>query len=436
VTNTGRRPFTVLRTDFSLSSQADLFGVRGWDRRGDRVTVAPRRSSVLRLTFDVPAAAVRGSTVLYRPADRTRAGVIVLGGPAPAPAPAQHPAPRAVPRATATQTVNTYWATQGVGNPWGTAIDAAGNVWFAEPGCDLAPTCPPGARPGQIGEIKASNHAVVFYTLPNIPGNHPIFLTFDSSGNLWFTTPDNDRIGEFSPSSGTFVGQWPVTAGTGPWDLAFSGGTLWYTEHLASAIGSFNPSSHAHQDFQTPTPNSQPYGIAASGVQVWFTENNSSVDRIGVLNTKNNAISEYPIVQPTSGTPHLITVDPNGHPWWTEGWSNTIATLDPSAAKPGQCGTTTGTCAGIRRFRLPAATSCAASGTHTSGIAFQASPNRVWLDNSLTAQVGSFDPASGAFSLTTLGNCNAHPHDGLTLDPAGHVWFDEEFANAIGELIP
>jgi streptogramin lyase len=40
------------------------------------------------------------------------------------------------------------------------------------------------------------------------------------------------------------------------------------------------------------------------------------------------------------------------------------------------------------------------------------------------------------FSLSTLSNCGAHPHDGLALDPAGRIWFDEEFANAIGELSP
>jgi hypothetical protein len=38
--------------------------------------------------------------------------------------------------------------------------------------------------------------------------------------------------------------------------------------------------------------------------------------------------------------------------------------------------------------------------------------------------------------MTTLRNCRAHPHDGLTVSRAGHVWFDEEFGNAIGELIP
>src|SRR5207249_3815976 len=55
---------------------------------------------------------------------------------------------------------------------------------------------------------------------------------------------------------------------------------------------------------------------------------------------------------------------------------------------------------------------------------------------SLTAQVGSFNPSNSTFAMTSLSNCGAHPHDGLNLDGAGNVWFDEEFANAIGELIP
>jgi streptogramin lyase len=227
-----------------------------------------------------------------------------------------------------------------------------------------------------------------------------------------------------------------VTKGSGPWDLTFAGGQIWYTEHFVAAVGVFNPSTHAHRDYATPSVNSNPYGIAANGGLIWFTENNSNVDRVAVLNTNNkNAISEYPIVLPVSGTPHMISIAPNGHPWWTEGWSNSIATLDPAAGKPGQCGTTSGTCAGIKRYQLPPTTTCSTS-AHASGIGVQRPGGLVWLDNSLTAQVGSFNPSTGLFAMNTLSNCSAHPHDGLTLDTAHDVWFDEEFGSAIGELIP
>ena len=91
----------------------------------------------------------------------------------------------------------------------------------------------------------------------------------------------------------------------------------------------------------TPTNNTNPYGIAASGGQIWFTENNSSVARIAMLDTfDNDQISEYLIRQQPPGgaglTPHMIGVDANGHPWWTEGWVRAIGTRNPDMAMPGQ----------------------------------------------------------------------------------------------------
>lgn len=47
--------------------------------------------------------------------------------------------------------------------------------------------------------------------------------------------------------------------------------------------------------------------------------------------------------------------------------------------------------------------------------------------------MGFFSPRSDTFDLDTLSGCNAHPHDGLTLDFANDLWFDEEFGGAIGE---
>src|SRR5205807_728815 len=94
-----------------------------------------------------------------------------------------------------------------------------------------------------------------------------------------------------------------------------------------------------------------------------------------------------------------------------------------------------GNCNGIQRFLSPTTTNCSTA-THMSGIAIRGSSGLVWFDNSLTAQIGSFDPSNNTFAMSSLSNCGAHPHDGLNLDGAGNVWFDEEFANAIGELIP
>jgi len=427
VASVGARSISIARSDFKLSADGDIFGVRRSSAGPSQIKIAPGHSRRLRLTFAVPKGVVVAGALAYSPTD----------GSAPEVVPLNRSTARRDYAGSAASTqpaIKTFWITHGVGNPWGSEIDSDGNVWFAEPGCDFAPACAAGTPPGQIVKLDPTGGAFTYYTLPSIPGNQPIFVTFDESGNLWFTTPNNSMIGEFSPSTGEFVGQWPVTAGSGPWDLTFANGQLWYAEHFVSAVGRFDPTTHVHQDFVTPSPNSNPYGIAASGALVWFTENNSTVDRVAVLDTSHgNEISEYPIVQPRSGTPHLIVIGWNGHPWWTEGWSNTVATLDRAAATPGSCGSASGNCNGVQRFTVPGSGTCGGS-THTSGIAFDAATNRVWFDNSLTAQVGSFTPSTGTFDTTTLSDCNAHPHDGLSLDSAGNVWFGEEFANAIGEL--
>lgn len=325
----------------------------------------------------------------------------------------------------------------GVGHPWGLAFDAHGSLWFAEAGCELAPACSPGSPPGELGVFPNGSLIPQYFPLPNIPGNQPAFVTTDDAGEVWFTTPANDKIGEFDPSTATFVGQWPVSPGSGPWDIVFGSGAIWYTENLASAIGRFDKLTHTYTDFPTPSANSRPYGIALGGPGqsdlIWFTENNNSVARIGVLDTSDgNRISEYSVREspPPALTPHLITVDARGHVWWTEGWTRAIGELDPNLATPGTCGVQLGSCRGVtEHFLPPPPASCPQ--THVSGIAADGERERIWLDDSLSSEVGYFDTESSSFTLYDTRYCGDHPHDGLTLDRGGHPWWSDEFANII-----
>jgi streptogramin lyase len=348
--------------------------------------------------------------------------------------------PPSTPTSTPTPSgaIQRFPLTGGAAQPWGTAFDSAGNLWIAEPGCDFAPTCSAGAGPGQLVKVPAGSTTPVFYALPNIPGNQPIFVALDNLGKVWFTTPNNSMIGQFDPVTSTFVGQWPVTAGSGPWDLVYSQGSIWYTEHFTNKIGRFNPVTHAVTDFTTPSQNSNPYGIAARGTKIWFTENTSSVQRIGVLDTANgNAISEYLIRAQVSGnlTPHMLELDAQGNVWWTEGWVRAIGRLNPSQATPGVCGASSGNCNGVVEYALPPAPSSCPN-THVSGIGVVQSSGLVWFDDSLSAQIGRFAPSSGNYVMYSLPGCANHPHDGLTLDAAQNPWWTEQFVNVVGHLLP
>ena len=57
----------------------------------------------------------------------------------------------------------------------------------------------------------------------------------------------------------------------------------------------------------------------------------------------------------------------------------------------------------------------------------------IWLDDSLQNTFGSFPVGGGNFSFSN--SPGSHPHDGLKVDSQNRIWFDEEFANRLAEVV-
>ncbi len=334
-------------------------------------------------------------------------------------------------------------------DPWGVSFDSSGNVWIADPKCDVNlsqgwPICHLTA--GNLIEYAANGFNSWNQPLQDIQQpqgySSPFFLTFDGSGNIWFAEPVTNAIGEYNPGNGTW-NQWTVpTAQASPFDLVFDHyGHLWFTELTANQIGEFDPVTQQFHETPTPTSGSTPYGITGpdpSTGAIWFTENNLGVHKIGSFiptssgTMQNNTINEYDTNPPPGGgdTPHLITYDTFGNIWWTEGYDGEIGKLVISQASPG-------TNHGVTEYAVPLASCVPNCSTHISGIAVD-SHDTVWFDDSGTARVGAYVPSSGYFAMYTVDNgdqnqLNAHPHDGLALDKSSNLWFTEEFARKLGE---
>ena len=153
--------------------------------------------------------------------------------------------------------------------PWGVTSDTKGNVWVAEPGCDPHPFVCGGSRTGSIALVKPSPFSVTTnFTEPSGKGfASPFFANVDATGNIWFTEPNVNAIGELTPNlrnpGASTWKQWSVpTHNAAPFVLAFDAhGTIWFTEPQANQIGSFNPTTHVFTETRTPTANSIPYGI-------------------------------------------------------------------------------------------------------------------------------------------------------------------------------
>jgi len=327
--------------------------------------------------------------------------------------------------------------------PWGVSFDAHGNTWVAEPGCDPAPICST-TQQGSIAQYNRQNFTLIHnYTEP-IGYSSPLFLAVDATGNIWFTEPNTDAIGELIPNGGTGTwNQWTVlTPSATPYDLTFDkAGNLWFTEHDASQIGEFTPSTQQFSETPTPTANSAPYGIVGpdpSTGSIWFTENNSAVSRIGRFTPPSSGtistsdISEYLTKAQTNSTPHLITFDTKGNIWWTEGFDGNIGSLVISQA-------VNDTSNGVTEYAVPQPTCNPGSGcgTHISGIGVD-SRGTVWFDDALSSRIGSYVPSTNTFTMTVIEGgtgSNAHPHDGLAVDQNNNVWFTEEFASKLGEVL-
>ena len=299
--------------------------------------------------------------------------------------------------------------------PWGIALDAMhGYVWIAEPGCNLAPQCPPAT--GDISQYAYSDGSLIQDIAEPTGYTSPLFIAIDKNGFLWFTEPNSDAIGEYIPQNGIW-NQWPLKKGAIPYDLTFdTHGNLWFTEYGTNSIGFLNTQTHTLVENPTPTANSTPYGITLDphGI-IWFAENEDGLGQIGSFTPTTSGkvtIIEHKVV---AQRPHLITSDKQGNIWYSDGFSGFIGEFNPQTGTSVHFLVYSGTCT---------LTSC--TGTHISGISVD-SQGHIWFTDSLSQRVGYLIPSSGQVIARTLKTTNAHPYDGLAIDSNNRVWFTDQF---------
>jgi streptogramin lyase len=323
--------------------------------------------------------------------------------------------------------VNEYQTTE---NPWGVAFDNSGHIWVAEPACDASPVC--GTPPqGIIAEYTMANgNKVSDYQSASAAIFTPVFLVLDGSGNVWFTDPTHNAIGELIPGSNTWTEWTAPTANAAPYDLVMDGsGKIWFTEIQAGKIGFFNPSTHTFVETAIPTASSSPYGITiAPNGDIWFAEN--AQPKIGSFTPIANgtiSIAEH-VIETVANPPtaHLITSDSLGNIWYSEGFANQVGKYVPSSNTHTDFNVSNNTCP-VPGTPLP---NCS---VHISGISIDGT-GMVWFTDSLNARVGFVNPANGVSTWVTLSNPNAHPHDGLAVDGSNNAWFTEQNGFKVGDV--
>lgn len=315
-------------------------------------------------------------------------------------------------------------------NPWAVAFDKSGHVWVAEPGCDAEPNCLT-TFPSYIAEYTRSNEALVKNYLQPQGYSSPVFLALDKNSNIWFTEPTTNSIGELIHGSTPQWKQWKVpTASANPYDLVFDrNGNIWFSEFTGNKIGFFNTLTKKFAENTIPTANSHPYGITMDHAgTIWFVENNAmQIANFTPTTGGKITITEHAVAP--MNNPHLITSDAAGNIWYSEGFSGYIGEFVPKTGVHSNINVSKGLCP----LPTPGVTPGSCPGTHISGMSVD-SKGRVWFDDSLSARVGYYNPATGLVKTLTLTNTSAHPYDGLAVDAGNNTWFTEEYGGPTGML--
>ena len=220
--------------------------------------------------------------------------------------------------------------------PYQVVLDSKGDVWYTEPYVN------------KIGELTTSGQQINYpfpSQLTRVPDSGPFGLAMSSNETFWFTDTIADSIGSLSVINGngnyTFHVYNMTGMATEPVGIAVDNqGNVWLTQHGPSLISEFNPSSHFFRSITTYIPpylgDSLPYFtyIDSQG-NIWFNEHYGNA--IGRFTPSNNSLVEYIIptrVVAPGNISGAITMNlaPNGTPWFTELFAGKIGRVNLASA--------------------------------------------------------------------------------------------------------
>ncbi len=210
----------------------------------------------------------------------------------------------------------------------GTAIDAQGNIWFAEQNANYI---------GRFDPIRQTFRRYPFA----LSNGHPVGLQdvqFDAAGKLWFTELLNGRIGRLDPANGN-VQTWQVptlAGGATPYPFGLTigaNGQVWFGTFTGGVIGRLNPASGQITLYHLMHSQEQIYAMTSDAQgRIWFTE--LQFGKLGMIDPETGNVLELS-VPAVLGNPedlHGIVVMPDGTVWFTSSGANALIRYSPSTA--------------------------------------------------------------------------------------------------------
>jgi virginiamycin B lyase len=291
------------------------------------------------------------------------------------------------------------------------AVDAQDNVWAGE------------MNTNRLGRLNTQTGVVTSWTPPG--AEYGIMTTtVDAHGDVWFAEQNANYIGRFDPWQQAFrlfpLGTWQGSP-LGPQDLHFDGrGLLWFTAEAAGAIGRLDPRTGAVHLWPVPSPApkipSSPYSLTVTpNGQVWFSD--FAGGAIGTLDPATGQVILYDLPNPRAQV-FSIATDTTGRIWFTEVLPGKLGMFDP----------TTGT---LTELPVPAISRYPPA---LYELVIDHGEN-IWFVDVGSDTLVRYAPGKDSLTFFQLSLPSSAPF-GLTLDPAGKLWFTAggSTADYVGEM--
>jgi streptogramin lyase len=182
-----------------------------------------------------------------------------------------------------------------------------------------------------FGRFRTTDHSHQQWLPPQYGGVRGITTAAD--GTVWFTSPNNDRIGRITPTSTAELSMTTWVDPEGEVDTPAgiaegSDGNIWFADRGSIRIGRFNRATSAITTYTHPDLVRPESLIAGPDGNLWFTDGpGRQVGRI----TPAGVFTFF--TRPGLGSPAELTTGPDGNIWFAILGGNQIARLDPDTGQ-------------------------------------------------------------------------------------------------------
>ncbi|HZJ01544.1 MAG TPA: hypothetical protein VFD22_12855 [Gemmatimonadaceae bacterium] len=281
-------------------------------------------------------------------------------------------------------------------------LDNQGRVWFVGQGGNY------------VAYLNPSNGQFKRYEID--AGTHPHNLIVASDGMVWYSGNANGRICKLDPATGKITTyMMPDQVVKDPHTMTFDkSGNIWFTAQGANYVGHLVTKTGEIHLIKSTSSNSRPYGIVVDPKgRPWFDM--FGTNKLAMIDPATMKIIEHTLPDPKTH-PRRIAVTSDGMIWWGDYTQSKLGRLNPNTGQ-------------MKEWAMPA------GGMSLPYAMASDDKDRIWLAETGVQpnRLVGFDPKTESFfSVTPVSKSGGGTIRHMIFHkPTRTIWFGTD-ANTIG----